>query len=60
LCSMCKKIRVDEKTWVEVEEGIAQLGLFHTPAMPALSHGVCDACYNRFVQELEDDDTDAS
>ena len=52
ICSWCKKIRVVDETWLEVEDGIAQLGLFNAGPQPGLSHGMCNACYENTSEEL--------
>jgi hypothetical protein len=44
VCSWCCRVRLHDAEWVEVEEAIAQLGLFEEPAVPRLSHGVCPIC----------------
>jgi hypothetical protein len=43
-CGWCKKVRVGS-VWVEVEDAVARLRLFEEPAVPALTHGICDECY---------------
>lgn len=45
ICSWCKRIRVDKKNWVEVEQAIEQLGLFGASLLPQLSHEMCPRCY---------------
>ena len=44
MCGWCKKVRVDAVVWVEVEEAIKQLRLFHATALPRISHGICERC----------------
>lgn len=53
LCSMCKKIKVAENTWVEIEEGVGRLKLFESDKMPQLTHGLCPDCYRRTMDELD-------
>ncbi|MBN2337749.1 MAG: hypothetical protein JXP48_04340 [Acidobacteria bacterium] len=53
ICSMCKKIRVAEEEWAEIEEGLALLGIFAGDAMPWLSHGLCPACYRSAVESMD-------
>lgn len=52
ICSMCKKIKIDESHWVEIEEALARLKLFEAEAMPQLTHGVCPDCYQTTMKEL--------
>ena len=42
ICSWCKKVRLPDDRWVEIEEAAAPLGLFGPP--PQISHGVCEPC----------------
>ena len=45
MCGWCKRVRAPDATWVEIERGIEALGLFQsTTPLPAVSHGICDAC----------------
>ncbi len=55
LCSMCKKIKIDDDNWVEIEDGLRELRLFESEAMPALTHGVCPVCYRSFMAQLEEE-----
>lgn len=43
VCSWCEKVRVEGR-WVDVEDAIAALGLFQQTELPALTHGMCQAC----------------
>ena len=54
ICSMCKKIKVSAERWAEIEDGLGQLKLFEGGEMPQLSHGLCGACYNVAMGDLED------
>jgi DNA-binding response OmpR family regulator len=44
ICSYCKKIRDDQNYWIQVEQYISE----HSDAQ--FSHGICPACYRRYVQ----------
>ena len=44
ICSWCKRVKLDEDVWVEVEEAVQKLGLFETAVLPQLSHGMCPDC----------------
>jgi hypothetical protein len=48
MCGWCDRFLVDGE-WVEVEEGVARLGLFQLPAMPAIGHGVCPDCTEMLI-----------
>lgn len=48
-CSWCKKFLVGNE-WVEVEEAIQRLRLFQRRRLPSITHGICDACYDRMSE----------
>jgi len=43
MCAWCKKID-KHGCWLEVEDAIEQLRLFDRLTLPAITHGICDAC----------------
>jgi len=47
ICSYCKRVRSDGDYWEQVEQYIAH----HSDAK--FSHGICPACYNTAVADLE-------
>lgn len=49
ICSYCKKIRSDDKSWQQLETYISA----HSDAM--FSHGICPTCYTEQVRLLVDD-----
>jgi hypothetical protein len=51
LCSWCKRIRLPGDRWVEVEEAVTQLGLFHLDVLPKVTHGMCPDCYTKAMGE---------
>lgn len=53
MCSMCKKLKVSDKDWEEVESGINTLQLFEITKMPIISHGVCPDCYLDVMEEIK-------
>lgn len=44
LCSWCKKARLPEGDWLEVEDAIVRLDLLSEPAVPAISNDLCPNC----------------
>ena len=46
VCSWCKAVSVD-RTWIEVEQAVARLGLLAAPVLPRISHGICPDCSER-------------
>jgi len=51
ICGWCKKIRLSDQTWVEVEEAANTLRLFESP-LPNLSHGICEDCSDQLCRDL--------
>ncbi|MFC1813159.1 hypothetical protein ACFL03_10770 [Thermodesulfobacteriota bacterium] len=54
ICSFCKKIRIDESNWVEVEEAIKELRLGEVWPLPQLSHGACKICVKEWESRIDD------
>lgn len=52
ICSWCKRVQLTETAWVEIEEAVVRLGLFHRDTLPQLTHGVCHTCYAAVMLEL--------
>lgn len=50
-CGWCKKIFVDGG-WVEIEEAVRRLELFHRAPMPPITHGICDVCRQAMLETL--------
>ncbi len=53
MCSMCKKVALTEKEWVEVEEAIQTLKLFEKELLPQITHGLCPQCFNQILKAME-------
>ncbi len=51
ICSCCHKIKDDDGSWQKLESYIRS----HSDAK--FSHGYCDACAKRLMQDIENDDT---
>lgn len=45
VCSWCIRIRTPSQIWQEAEEAVRTLSLFEIDCLPAVSHGICDECY---------------
>lgn len=45
-CGWCKKLFVDG-AWLEIEPALQSLELFERSALPKLTHGICEPCYER-------------
>ena len=44
MCGWCKKIRMPDDRWIEVEAAVGELELFAAPRLPQISHGICPQC----------------
>lgn len=45
MCSWCKRLPLDDESWVEVEEAVEKLRVFDAPGpLPAITHGICPEC----------------
>lgn len=53
ICSWCKRVRDDQNRWLEVEEAVRQMQMFDDNALPQLSHGMCNDCYDKARTELD-------
>jgi hypothetical protein len=52
ICSFCKKVRLSENEWVEIETAVERLNLFGDQEFPLISHGVCPTCFDLCVSKL--------
>ncbi len=52
MCAWCKRIAADGD-WLEVEEAGGRLRLFDRPAVPTITHGICDPCFNSVMTEFK-------
>lgn len=55
VCGWCRKVHASGR-WVEVEEAVSLLGLFVRPLLPAVTHGICEDCYERMVATISEGD----
>jgi hypothetical protein len=53
ICSWCKRIQIDSRHWVEIEEAMKKRELFD-PQPPSLTHGVCPDCFATIRRQLGD------
>jgi hypothetical protein len=44
VCGWCRKSRLADGRWVEVDEAIDEMGLFTQTPLPRLTHGICPPC----------------
>ncbi len=53
ICSMCKKVAISDDRWEEIEIALQELKLFEKELLPGISHGVCPACFDAAMMELD-------
>jgi hypothetical protein len=53
MCSWCKKLEVEEHTWLELEEAIERLRLFEAQPPPKITHGMCPICFEQIMGTLQ-------
>jgi len=46
ICSYCKKIRIEDNTWEQIEEYVGKHGEI------TFTHGACPECYDRVMAEV--------
>lgn len=52
VCAWCQRVAVGPEEWLEVEDAVNRLGLLQAESLPALTHGMCQACGTRITQIL--------
>ena len=52
ICSWCKRIKAENGSWLDVEEAVEQMALFHQERLPKLSHGVCPVCCEILLKKI--------
>ena len=50
---MCKKVKIKDTNWQEVEEAVNYLKLFEKNKLPMLTHGICPNCKELYQEELK-------
>ncbi|WPD24981.1 MAG: hypothetical protein SD837_10520 [Candidatus Electrothrix scaldis] len=52
ICSWCKRIKAENGSWLDAEEAVEKMALFHKERLPKLSHGVCPVCYELLIKKI--------
>ena len=52
ICAWCKKCRVSEFDWREIEDAVPELELFADSLLPQVSHGMCPSCHLDKLKEI--------
>jgi hypothetical protein len=45
MCSWCKRIQHPSSRWLDIDDAVTDLSLLATDEPPAITHGICGACY---------------
>ncbi|GJQ60701.1 MAG: hypothetical protein D8M57_15880 [Candidatus Scalindua sp. AMX11] len=53
ICSWYKKIKITDKLWQEIEEGIKALKLMEEINLPKLTHGICPECLQKVTRQMK-------
>lgn len=54
MCGWCKSVQLRPGEWTELEKAIEPLNLFpRTGQVPAITHGICGACEDQMIAQLE-------
>lgn len=52
MCSMCKKIKIADDNWLELEEAMQTQGYMEVKTPPQISHGLCPICYKITLETI--------
>lgn len=53
MCGWCKRVRLDDGTWVEVEQAVQSMRLFTLDPLPGITHGICPECFAEVTSHLD-------
>jgi hypothetical protein len=60
MCGWCARVQVSPGHWTEIDRAIEMLELFHSERLPAITHGMCPACYRTMMAAADDAELMAS
>jgi hypothetical protein len=52
MCSWCKRVP-DGNAWIELEAAAEKFGIFESPVLPRISHGMCEECGKKILAALQ-------
>lgn len=52
MCSWCKKVKISDALWHEIEEAIVALKIFEREMLPKISHGMCGSCFDHLKYQF--------
>jgi hypothetical protein len=50
ICSWCQRVKLGS-IWLPIEVVVVELSLMTAPTVPAITHGICEDCYDRVMSE---------
>lgn len=53
MCGWCHRVDGGGDAWIELEEAIERLAIFHRGPPPRVTHAVCEPCTERLQRELD-------
>lgn len=53
MCSWCQRIAVNDR-WLPAEIAVERLGFMMAPTVPELTHGVCEACLSKMMNQVSE------
>lgn len=55
MCAWCNQVNIgtDADHWVEIETAVEHLSIFEHDAAPQMTHGVCESCFERMMQTIQ-------
>jgi hypothetical protein len=53
MCGWCKRVPLPTGGWVEIEDAVPVLAVLDRVPPPAITHGMCPACYDRISSQLD-------
>ena len=54
ICGWCKRMDIEGERWGELEEAVNTLRLFEYKALPQITHGMCNQCFDDIARKLAD------
>ena len=52
LCGWCKKVRIPDQRWLEVEDAVGHVPFFTGDQCPRVTHGMCPNCFDTVKKRL--------
>lgn len=53
ICSWCKRVRVEDEIWLELDEALLRTAMLDVEPLPTLDHITCTACKSKILIPLD-------